>query len=865
MSDTPKIIDYATGRELRQTPEEPYRQLFEHILIDDLGYPKENIAIEFVIQRGSKRAAEKADIVVFNDNRHVQENIYIVIEIETPIKNYDLQAFSYVTATTAPYCVWFAGFEKNSKGPFYHYRNLQKDATKFVVIPSLPRFGETQETIGKYRKKDLKPAKALKILFKRIHHKLYGSGPIKREENVAKEVIKIIFCKIFDELSPEELCEFRATPSEVSTAKGKEIIRQRIESLYKQLQLDPDFGELFADETIEYDDEWISYLVSELQGVGLLHEQTNTDALGDAYEVFLPSTLKGENGQFFTPREVVRFAIKAINPSFEKREIILDPACGSGGFLSIAIEHFRRQIQNLYAHRNFSHDRLMMILKDHAGKYVHGCDIEPLLYRIAKSYMAIVGDGKSNIYNFDSLEPFSKFPKGFNNKVKPNSVDVILTNPPFGTKIDDIRPYVLEQFDIGHVLNNGIPTSSLLQGQDPDKLFLERCLQFLKSPTDSSEGGRMAIVLPRQNLSGAQQTIVEIRRWLLNKAKILAIIDLPREAFQPHTGTKTSIVFLQKVTSSPVDDYPIFMAVSDSVGHDRRGNPVYQKNDQGEILQDDDSKALIYNDLPEILIQWNKYLKGEIINSSSPSCFVVNVSQVYKDNLLRIDAWYHDPNKNDVVKQLESAIGSEIREIDKLGNLAIDIFYPGRHKRNYVVPSIDSLPFYSGTQILQVRPFDLKYQPKSSKIASSCIVQKDWILITRSGSTGRVIIVGDYLAGSMVSEHVIRVICDPELINPYYLYAFLAGNKIGKVLMQKGIYASVVDHLTPDFIGSLPIPRLAPEKEEEIALRIKEAEEYRSKANLIFTDVVGKLQNEMLNQLNLSENEFEHEQEDEMQ
>ena len=320
MADKDKIIDYVTKREVRATPEEYIRQLFEHILVDDLGYPKDHIGIEFTIQRGSNRKAERADIVVFNDTNHTQENAYIVIEIESPIKNYDLQAFSYVTATPAPYCVWFAGFEKNSKGPFYHFRDLRKDATKFIIIPSLPRFGETQETIGKYRKKDLKPAKALKILFKRIHHKLYGSGPIKREENVAKEVIKIIFCKIFDELSPDELCEFRATPSEVITDEGKAKVRQRIEAIYKTLQLDPDFGDLFADEPIEYDNEWVTYLVSELQGVALLHEQTNTDALGDAYEVFLPSTLKGESGQFFTPREVVRFAIEAINPSFEKRE-----------------------------------------------------------------------------------------------------------------------------------------------------------------------------------------------------------------------------------------------------------------------------------------------------------------------------------------------------------------------------------------------------------------------------------------------------------------------------------------------------------------------------------------------------------------
>lgn len=856
MSETQKIIDYATGRELRQRPEEVFRQLFERILIDDLGYPREHINIEAPIQRGSNRAAEKADIVVFNGTKHVQSEAYIVVEIETPGKSYDLQALSYATATPAPYCVWFAGFERTSKGPFYLYRDLQNAPTKFIEIPSLPRYGETQDSIGKYRKHDLKPAKALRILFKRIHHKLYGSGPIKREENVAREVIKVIFCKIFDELSPEELCEFRATPSEQASATGRHEIKRRIDQLYRQLQLDPDFGDLFANEPIEYDESWVAYIVSELQGIGLLHEGTNTDALGDAYEVFLPSTLKGESGQFFTPREVVRFAIKAIDPSFENKELILDPACGSGGFLSIAIEHLRRQIEQVYAQRRFSKDKLTMILKDHAGKYIHGCDIEPLLYRIAKSYMAIVGDGKSNIYNFDSLEPFSRFQKGFANKIKPKTVDVILTNPPFGTKIDDVRPYVLEQFDLGHVLKDGVPTAELLQGQDPDKLFLERDLQFLRDPTEKSTGGRMCIVLPRQNLSGAQATSIEMRRWLLGKARILAIVDLPREAFQPHTGTKTSLVFLQKERNLS-RDYQIFMAVSDSVGHDRRGHPVYRKDDQGRILLDSSGNPIVYNDLPDILKQWENFKAGKPVKSSSPGCFVLSARQIRADHFLRMDAWYYDPNKNDLVKKLDASIGDRIVDIVRLGDVATDIFYPGRHKRNYVPESPDSLPFYSGTQILQVRQFDIKYQPKTAKIAQQHIVQKDWILITRSGSTGRVVIVNDFMAGSMVSEHVIRVICDKEQIDPYYVYAFLACSKLGKILMQKGIYASVVDHLTPDFIGTLPIPRLEPAEEKRIADAIRKAESKRAEANDIFSKTTREFQNEIFSALNISQLELD--------
>lgn len=159
------------------------------------------------------------------------------------------------------------------------------------------------------------------------------------------------------------------------------------------------------------------------------------------------------------------------------------------------------------------------------------------------------------------------------------------------------------------------------------------------------------------------------------------------------------------------------------------------------------------------------------------------------------------------------------------------VFYPGRHKRNYVKASDKSLPFYSGTQILQVRPFDIKHQPIDYKPAKNHLVEKDWILITRSGTTGRVVIVGEELEGAMITEHVIRVIVDKDVIDPYYVYSYLASENIGRVLMEKGIYASVVDHISPGFVSTIPIPRLRPELEEQIADAAREAEKQRTIAN----------------------------------
>lgn len=172
------------------------------------------------------------------------------------------------------------------------------------------------------------------------------------------------------------------------------------------------------------------------------------------------------------------------------------------------------------------------------------------------------------------------------------------------------------------------------------------------------------------------------------------------------------------------------MAVSEAVGHDRRGNPLYKKDSSGMNLLDDEGKEVIWNDLPQIYEQWKKYslsgTVGEMEGEHGPSCFVVHSKQIMSDTARRIDAWYWDPNKNNLAKELEESIGEEITEIVRLGDLVVEhgIFYPGRHKRNYVEAGTESVPFYSGTQILQIRPFDLQYQPKDYKLQLNIMLKR---------------------------------------------------------------------------------------------------------------------------------------------
>ena len=840
------IQDYITGKQVRAYPEELVRQELEQVLVDELGYPKERIAVEFPIQRGSRsgRRSESADIAVFRSNKHDQKNLYIIVEAEPPGHPLDNQLFSYVTATTAEFAVWSDGLiPKKSKGPRYWWRDLKKDPTTFVEIPALPRFGESLDEIGKYKKSQLSPVKNIRALFQKMHNRLYGEGPLKREDDIAQEVIKVLFCKLFDELSPGETCQFRATVTELDTLEGRTAIGNRVRSLFEQLKSDPSYSGMFEDETLRYDDYWISYIVSELQPFGLTHDQTDTDAMGDAYEVFVGPQLKGESGQFFTPRSIVRLAVDMTDPNIERREQVIDPACGSGGFLIHVLNSVRRQLREKFPDRsdNFVAGRF----REYANNFIAGIDIEDLLFRVARSYMAVVGDGKAGIFREDSLASPTDWRETTKARIQLEQFDVLLTNPPFGTKIKIESSDILEQFDLACPLKEGERAGEPHRGgQDPAILFLERSLQLLKRPTGKKAGGRLAIDLPRQILSGHDRAMVEIRRWLLRRVRILAVVDMPPEAFQPYTGTITSVVFAERAEAPLSDDYTVFMAIANSVGHDRRGNPSFRRSADGLLEIDDDGRPIPLDDLPRVANAYREYSTNGFKPPKDRIGFCVNIQDILNEQGLRLDAWYYDPTKNDVVKKVWDLDGRQTKDgpivVKTIGELVADpsdIFYPGRHKRNYCPPGPDAVPFLSGTNILQARPFDVKWQPRNYGPVSKHLVQKNTILVTRSGSTGRAPFVRGDIAGFpvkdgvAVSEHVIRIVPDQVEVDPGYLFAYLSSDSTGRVLLDKGIYASVVKHITPDHIRAIPVPLPPRSVQRRIGDKVRVADRRRSTAN----------------------------------
>ena len=323
----------------------------------------------------------------------------------------------------------------------------------------------------------------------------------------------------------------------------------------------------------------------------------DVDAKGAAYQEIVGTNLRGDRGQYFTPRGAIRLVVEMLAPGEEER--VLDPACGTGGFLVATLAHLMDRFRG-EAHvateteTSEEFESLHRRLRRYAKKQVFGCDFDPFLIRASQMNMAMAGDGKGHLYHLNSLE----FPKGHLADVESaaievslGSVDVVMTNPPFGSAIPITDENILKPFDLayiwekaedGHFRNTGRRQGSVA----PEALFIERCLRWLKP------GGRMGIVLPDGILGNPANEY--IRRWILLHAWVLASVDLPVETFivEANVNILTSLLFLKKKPGEVIKreaiggsaDYPIFMAVAEKVGFDRRGNTLYKRSPEGEEL-----------------------------------------------------------------------------------------------------------------------------------------------------------------------------------------------------------------------------------------------------------------------------------------
>ena len=331
--------------------------------------------------------------------------------------------------------------------------------------------------------------------------------------------------------------------------------------------------------------------------------------------------------------------------------------------------------------------------------------------------------------------------------------------------------------------------------------FLERNLDILQPGH-----GRLAIVLPYQLTSGPQAR--PIREWLLKHAELESVVDLPAETFQPYTGTKTCLVMLRRRATplqdlQHVDDELIFMSVPKWIGHDRRGKPVYA------TALDGSQTTTILSDIDEVARAFHEFRSGGNPDGVHSGSFAIHANQVFRDPQLRFNARFFQPNELlDTVSTISKS--PKWRSV-KLGSLAEHVFLPGRFKRRYVPESVDAVPFLGGTNISQHVPIIDKWLSKNDPLVKKLQVLPEWLLVTRSGSTGIVSLVPHHWEGWTVSEHVIRIVPNRELIDPSYLEAYLR-TRFAKASMQRGVFGSVIDEITPEFISEIEV--LIPESQE---------------------------------------------------
>ncbi|BCZ18230.1 hypothetical protein NHP190003_15120 [Helicobacter sp. NHP19-003] len=536
-----KLRDFISGKEIRESPEEKEAvQPFLKILHEDYGYPKNLLQAhpQYRVKASpSDKKGYPIDIAVFETIQN-EKKLKIVVECKKKDRKDGIEQLkSYLKFCEARIGIWFNGEES------VYIQKIEKSGNiVFEEISAFPKHNEKLSEIGKYLRKDLKPTHNLKEIFKEIRGRIVANSTgVNRDEQIAKEMILLILCKIYDErfTANDKMVRFRASVDE----SDKEV-RDRIDELFADIQQKYD-DVLNKQDTITFDSKTLKLVVGKLQNICIT--ETDRDSVGDAFEVFIGYSLKGSQGQFFTPKNVVRLMVEIVAP--DKKHTIIDPACGSCGFLVESLKYLWHTLDKTIENEISRAEEKMAL----AIKNIRGIEKDSFLTKVGKAYMTILGDGKGGIFCEDSLELPKNWGELTKSQIKLESFDLSFSNPPFGKDIKVTGKDKLAQYALNLNKKEG----------NVSTLFLERNLQLLK------KGGRLAIILPETYFHAPSTRYV---REFLTQHNIEWLIDIPHNTFRPHNNAKCIILILQKDTKQQKF---INMAVAEFAGHDHNGKAIY--------------------------------------------------------------------------------------------------------------------------------------------------------------------------------------------------------------------------------------------------------------------------------------------------
>ncbi|NCO54881.1 MAG: N-6 DNA methylase [Bacteroidetes bacterium] len=469
--------------------------------------------------------------------------------------------------------------------------------------------------------------------FEEIHDYIYANDGLSPQQTL-EEFVKILFIKIFDENVNSK--QFTVSTEEWNILKSGKInqaLTERISNLFELTK--QAYTDIFdSDDRIKLTAIALGFTVNKLQSISLLN--SSQDAKGLAFQKFLSHHEKDSSGQFFTPEPVIDFCVEMMQPKPD--EIIIDPACGSGGFLMSALKYLQKSNLELNTAKSIS-------------KQLYGLDINKSIARIAKMKLLLESNGKTNVICTNSLEDLDSLKLSVSQK---DGFDIVLTNPPFGAKITNTS--ILSKFDLGYKWSNydkGFhKTKSVYSNQNAEILFIERCIQLLK------EGGRMAIVLPNGNFENP--SLEYLRYYIKLKAKILAIVNLPQETFIPFgTGVKTSLLFLEKDSPNKNKQYLVFFGRVTKLGYqgNKNGTPLYQKDKYGQILKDSTGQPLLEEDFNAIVEAYKEFQNGNFIESDN--AFSINYNELNG----RFDFDFYSPENRKMFSNLDNVKTARLGDI----------------------------------------------------------------------------------------------------------------------------------------------------------------------------------------------------------
>ncbi|MHA1914656.1 MAG: N-6 DNA methylase [Promethearchaeota archaeon] len=664
----------------------------------------------------------------------------------------------------------------------------------------------TEKKSGGLKKQDLIKSPNLKERFDIINQHLYGKLKYTDTDTRArsKQIINLLLCKLVDEISkkPEEDIEFCIRDGESS----KEL-STRIQNFFDQNVRDKYRYILEEDEQIKLTKELIYLIVQELQDISLL--QSSKDIISDAFEIFVSKILKDEAGQFFTPPNIVKFMVNYLKPTLGSE--ILDPACGHGGFLLESKDYLLNRSKSRIEGTNIN-------------SHLYGIDKDLFLAKLCNLYLDIQGNGKSNVFCEDSLDKKSYRPIA-SRAIRDNSFDFIFTNPPFGVKIPINSREILEDYQLGHVWKNLNGTwemqNKTVKQQSPQVLFIERCIQLLK------EGGKLGIVLP-EGIFG-NPTDRYIWRYLTSNGKILAIISLDQNTFQPYTCNKTSILFYQKLKTIPSNNL-IDFAIVEKVGHDKDGKILHKLNKDGSKQIGTNGRTIIDDELLNLHVKLEKAQNFNYLEKQK--IFKMNLSQV-KNNIF-IPLYYTGVEKTlKVLARNEKIELLTIKQLTEMGYIYTRRggYLPRGDEIGSNVYGLGNIPFIRTSEISNWEINLNSYKKTSEEVYNQYkekqnIEEGDILLVKDGGPNliGKLAYITELDTEIIIQSHIfqIKVGKNLEFIDSYLLFYLL-----NLEIVQKQIQAITFVQGTIATIGNrimeviLPVPKDL-QKRKEISASIKQ-------------------------------------------